>query len=971
MKKWMGFLLALIMTLSAVLPVGAAEMPAEKDFRGGAAQGAVARSVGELLQAVCLQPDLPDLENELKDLQKELSAQITDFSADEVQIGRANALADLYDTIRKDPENAAKYEAIFTGLLGDAPEHVSVEAQAAYAESVGNLLGNIARRPGTKDTLLAVQSHVCPAVTALTDDAVLTARGHVESTLYEGAARNPESAEALEAIFTDLLGKKPETSSAAVQAASAESVAGLLMGIAFDPETAPLLQAMHTRISPAITSPVGDAVLIARGRVEGVLYDGVARNPDEAETLETTFTDLLGAKPEKASAAVQAASAESVAGLLIGMARSSEAIPLLPAIRARISPAITTPVNEAVLIARGHAESALYEGVARNPEMAETLETTFTDLLGAKPEKTSAAVQAASAESVGKLLEGIARQPEAKDSLLTIHARISPAVTVLTDDAVLIARGHVESALYDGATRQPEVAGTLETVFTDLLGAKPEKTSAAVQAASAESISKLLNGIVRQPEMADSLLAMHTRISPAITDLTCEEICLVRAGLSGAFYGYLGRAYDDGRADPVISAFIEMLGDKPESASAAVQVLTMEGYVRLLAAAAEYPAYAGQLLKAAQDYFPVVTDIHSEEVQAARGRVMGGLYAAIAQSPEIKDNLVKMVRTLTGGAVDINHYRISFDAAGGTAVDPQYVFAHNTAGDLPVTERDQYIFLGWYAGDQIFSAETPITGPVRLKARWRADTSAVEPTINTVSPQVLQPAAQPGTPQAEKDAMEKASEAIRKAGAVQESGLNKAVSVKKNAGGDFVIEIGAEAPVIIPRETVEQLIEDNGITETSVVAEAFLKIQVTGAETDSTAAITSITFDIKPFVNVNLKGAGFFQTLATKTVENVTEPVAITLTLPEGFTVPEGHKIQVKHVKEDGTVYYYDAQREGNQITFVNPNGFSTFTVQTVPISAKTGDDSHAILWANLAVAAACGAAYVVLYQRRKKEQDQ
>ena len=65
-------------------------------------------------------------------------------------------------------------------------------------------------------------------------------------------------------------------------------------------------------------------------------------------------------------------------------------------------------------------------------------------------------------------------------------------------------------------------------------------------------------------------------------------------------------------------------------------------------------------------------------------------------------------------------------------------------------------------------------------------------------------------------------------------------------------------------------------------------------------------------------------------------------------------------------MYYYDAQREGNQITFVNPNGFSTFTVQTVPISAKTGDDSHAILWANLAVAAACGAAYVVLYQRRK-----
>ena len=76
-------------------------------------------------------------------------------------------------------------------------------------------------------------------------------------------------------------------------------------------------------------------------------------------------------------------------------------------------------------------------------------------------------------------------------------------------------------------------------------------------------------------------------------------------------------------------------------------------------------------------------------------------------------------------------------------------------------------------------------------------------------------------------------------------------------------------------------------------------------------------------------------------------------------------------MKADGTAYYYDVQRDGNQITFVNPHGFSEFTVQTVAVSAKTGDGSHMALWSGLGMAAACGAAYVALTQRKKKEQDQ
>ena len=72
-------------------------------------------------------------------------------------------------------------------------------------------------------------------------------------------------------------------------------------------------------------------------------------------------------------------------------------------------------------------------------------------------------------------------------------------------------------------------------------------------------------------------------------------------------------------------------------------------------------------------------------------------------------------------------------------------------------------------------------------------------------------------------------------------------------------------------------------------------------------------------------------------------------------------------MKADGTVYYYDVQREGNQITFVNPHGFSEFTVETVSAAAKTGDEGHVTLWRGLAMAAGCGAAYVVLRANRKK----
>ena len=332
-----------------------------------------------------------------------------------------------------------------------------------------------------------------------------------------------------------------------------------------------------------------------------------------------------------------------------------------------------------------------------------------------------------------------------------------------------------------------------------------------------------------------------------------------------------------------------------------------------------------------------------------------------------------------------NAYKVSFDRNGGKgdkmANQSLTYDADKQALTKNIYTRSNYTFAGWntqadgkgvsYADKALVNNLTPENnGTVTLYAQWKADTSDVESTVNTGAPQVAEPAVKSGMSQAEKNAMNQATEALKAPGAVQETGLSKKVSVKKNANGDFIIETGAKISPVIDAETVSHLMEVNHLTDASVVAEPSLRVQVTGAKTDSTSGIISLTLDIKPLVNVKLQSGSFSQILATPVMEHVDGKITITLTLPESFTVPAGYKIQVLHTKDDGTQYTYDVERDSNRITFVNPNGFSTFTVQTVPISAKTGDDSHTILWANLAVATACGAAYVVLYQRKKKEQD-
>lgn len=76
------------------------------------------------------------------------------------------------------------------------------------------------------------------------------------------------------------------------------------------------------------------------------------------------------------------------------------------------------------------------------------------------------------------------------------------------------------------------------------------------------------------------------------------------------------------------------------------------------------------------------------------------------------------------------------------------------------------------------------------------------------------------------------------------------------------------------------------------------------------------------------------------TVLNVTEPTQVSLTLPDSFvTALAGNStIYVKHTKDNGKTYIYSATLSDKVLSFMNPNGFSTFTItMTAPVATVNG----------------------------------
>ena len=69
-------------------------------------------------------------------------------------------------------------------------------------------------------------------------------------------------------------------------------------------------------------------------------------------------------------------------------------------------------------------------------------------------------------------------------------------------------------------------------------------------------------------------------------------------------------------------------------------------------------------------------------------------------------------------------FTVSFDAAGGTAVDAQKVRRGGTASRPADPTKDGFLFDGWYQGDSKYDFSTPVAADLKLTAHWKADPAA-------------------------------------------------------------------------------------------------------------------------------------------------------------------------------------------------------------------------------------------------------
>ena len=79
-------------------------------------------------------------------------------------------------------------------------------------------------------------------------------------------------------------------------------------------------------------------------------------------------------------------------------------------------------------------------------------------------------------------------------------------------------------------------------------------------------------------------------------------------------------------------------------------------------------------------------------------------------------------------------YTVTFDSAGGTAVESQQVAYGSTATEPEEPTRSSYTFVGWLLDGARFSFATPITGDITLVADWSYNQPPVERHTVTFDP---------------------------------------------------------------------------------------------------------------------------------------------------------------------------------------------------------------------------------------------
>lgn len=131
--------------------------------------------------------------------------------------------------------------------------------------------------------------------------------------------------------------------------------------------------------------------------------------------------------------------------------------------------------------------------------------------------------------------------------------------------------------------------------------------------------------------------------------------------------------------------------------------------------------------------------------------------------------------------------------------------------------------------------------------------------------------------------------------------------------------------------------------DVSVVVVPKLEMEVTAVETDGDDKTVELkieaTYDIVATTDASNITADNSKKVGESKKLDVTKPVDITIPLPDGFAAA-GSKIYIKHIKDNGNVFIYEATvaADGKTATFTNPNGFSTFIASTATPAASIGE---------------------------------
>ena len=188
----------------------------------------------------------------------------------------------------------------------------------------------------------------------------------------------------------------------------------------------------------------------------------------------------------------------------------------------------------------------------------------------------------------------------------------------------------------------------------------------------------------------------------------------------------------------------------------------------------------------------------------------------------------------------------------------------------------------------------------------------------------------------------------------------KQEAVKASAQSVKVPEIANAAAknVSISSSQAEQYIKEANLTsstgqEVILYVQSFLDVTPTAYDENS----KTYTLDITPKyqiiastattadqINLGANATGKNAVVVKEaTVLNVTEPTLVSLNLPADFvskltTGGVTSKVYVKHVKDNGKTYIYEATLNDNTLTFINPHGFSEFTITTTaPVATVDG----------------------------------